>query len=344
MKKYKIQEHEKKTLSWWNNRKDKIDFDPFYQRKGGLWTESDKAYLIDSIINGFDIPKIYLCDFTWINSDLLNPKKKMYSVIDGKQRLEAIFDFFNGKLALNDNFEYFEDRGLKAGGMKYSDIKISHPEIAEKFEEFNLSVVVVITEEVEAINELFVRLNKSKALTGAEIRNAMKGPLPGIIRNISNHEFFKEYASFNNQRGQDKNLAAKLLIFEYYHCPKDTKKNSLDNFVSTRNIDKNQVELAYRKVLDNLDVLTNIFLPKDKLLKSAGLIPVYYEFIKNVEEKYLSLTRAFLTVFENNRKNLNEGNYAEFAIYNRSTNDEISFNKRISILFEEFKKWRYKIK
>lgn len=39
-------------------------------RKGGIWSERDKAYLIDSIINGFDIPKFYLSDFGMRSSTL----------------------------------------------------------------------------------------------------------------------------------------------------------------------------------------------------------------------------------------------------------------------------------
>jgi hypothetical protein len=337
MRKYKIQEHEKKTLVWWNNRREKIDTNPYYQRKGSLWTDADKAYLIDSIVNGFDIPKIYLCDFTWINNEKLNPNKKMYSVIDGKQRLEAIFGFFKNKIALNDDFIYFKNEKLQAGGMKYSDLKIKYPDIAEKFDEFNLSVVTVITDDIEAINELFVRLNKSKPLTGAEIRNAMKGKLPGIIRNIADHDFFKNYCSFADSRGQDKNAAAKILLFEYYEKPKDTKKKSLDQFIENPDIDHEKIELSYRKNLDNLDLMCTVFLPKDKILKSAGLIPVYYEFLKDKDDSELSVMRAFLTKFEYNRKNSKEKIFANFSIYNRSTNDENSFKKRLEILEKLFK-------
>ena len=83
-----------KTLSWWYSKRKKIDMNPPYQRRGRLWSDTDKAYLIDSIINGYDIPKLYIADFTWGNSEL-NLKKLPYAIIDGKQRFEAIFDFFN---------------------------------------------------------------------------------------------------------------------------------------------------------------------------------------------------------------------------------------------------------
>src|SRR5689334_18410826 len=87
------------TLKWWLNRRGSIDTAPPYQRRGRLWSDTDKAYLIDSILNGFDIPKLYMADFTFADSPL-NVKKLPYAIIDGKQRLEAILDFFDGKIRL----------------------------------------------------------------------------------------------------------------------------------------------------------------------------------------------------------------------------------------------------
>ncbi|MCX5643073.1 MAG: DUF262 domain-containing protein [Phycisphaerae bacterium] len=100
-KRFKITLMEAKTLSWWKSRRARIDMEPPYQRRGRLWSDTDKAYLIDSILNGYDIPKLYMADFTWGDSKL-NQKKLPYAIIDGKQRLEAIFDFFDGRITLTE--------------------------------------------------------------------------------------------------------------------------------------------------------------------------------------------------------------------------------------------------
>src|SRR2546423_9754785 len=115
-KKFKVTEMERKTLGWWRSRRSKIDMDPPYQRRGRLWSDTDKAYLIDSILNGFDVPKLHIADFTWADSPL-NLKKLPYAIIDGKQRLEAIFDFFDGVISLNEDFVYLEDSSIKLGGL-----------------------------------------------------------------------------------------------------------------------------------------------------------------------------------------------------------------------------------
>ena len=158
---FTIRNFESRTLSWWYDQRDNIDFQPSYQRKGRLWSDKDKSYLIDSILNGFDMPKIYIADFTFFNSEL-NEKRKPYAVVDGKQRFEAMFDFFNGELTLDKGFIYLEDPTLKLAGLSYKDIKALYPKIASIFENFNLSVISVITDSDAMINEMFIRLNKSK--------------------------------------------------------------------------------------------------------------------------------------------------------------------------------------
>jgi hypothetical protein len=80
-------------------------------------------------------------------------------------------------LTLDNEFIYQPDPKLKLAGLGYSDLCKLYPDVANVFNNWPLSVVHVVTDEQEKIDELFVRLNRSKPLTGAEIRNAMAGPV-----------------------------------------------------------------------------------------------------------------------------------------------------------------------
>ena len=66
---------------------------PEYQREKRLWNETDKSNLIDSILKGIDIPKLYFYKV---------PGAKIYEVVDGQQRLWAIWDFYDGLHKLAD--------------------------------------------------------------------------------------------------------------------------------------------------------------------------------------------------------------------------------------------------
>jgi hypothetical protein len=207
----------------------------------------------------------------------------------------------------------------------------------------------VSAQEEGPINELFVRLNRSKALTGAEVRNAMSGPAPRVIRQIAHHGFFRDNISFDVERGQDLNAAAKVLIFEYHEKLTETKKRNLDAFVKEMAQKKSdRLEVSGRRVLDILSDMSEIFLPKDRLLRSAGIFPVYFWLIRNTSEATFHRVREFLVRFEKMRKenrdlisaNPNDKKIdrelVEYDNFNRSTNDQQSHEERYAILKKRF--------
>lgn len=322
---------------------------PPYQRRGRLWSQSDKGYLIDSIINGFDIPKLYIADFQ-IGDSSLNRKKLPYAIIDGKQRLEAVFDFFSNELVLNEDFVWRQDESLKLGGLSLRDLRSSYPTVAETFEAETMDFMSVATDDEADIHELFVRLNRSKPLVGAEIRNALLGQIPDIIRSVAGHDFFEESIKFSVKRAADYNAAAKLVLFEYHGEIKSTKKKDLDKFAKGDDIDTARVELGGRRALANLDNCTEVFLPRDPLLSSAGILPVYYWLVRQTREEAHSYLREFLVQFEAGRKANREQQisqpkldpdpvYARYDTLNRSTNDVGSHRGRYELLKEQFTLW-----
>lgn len=346
---FKVMQFETRGLGWWRTQRSKIDMSPDYQRKGRLWSKTDKSFLIDSVLNHYDVPKIYIADFTFGDSKL-NKKKMSYAIIDGKQRLETFFDFYDGRTTLDEEFVYLENPSLKLGGMGYSDLRKNYPEIADDYDNFHIAVVHVITDDEARINELFVRLNRSKPLTGAEVRNAMLGPLPKITRLLVDHDFIQTCIGFPISRAQDKNAVQKILLFEYFEDLKETKRKNLDDFARMLSKgDEDKIELASRRALDNLDRMSEIFLPRDILLRSAGLLPVYYWFIRQQEMKYDLYIREFLLVVDRRRKEFKnrerdefipthglESIFIDFERYNRSTNDIKSHSGRYKILTNFF--------
>jgi len=335
---FKVQNHASRTLSWWYKQRSKIDFEPEYQRKGNLWSDKDKAFLIDSIINEYDLPKVYLADFTVLNT-ILNAKNMSYAVIDGRQRLESIIDFYEDKIKLNSDFILYSNPKIKIGGMTYSQIRSIHPDISEIFEEFNLDVMSVISDEESKVKDLFVRLNKSKPLTGAELRNAMKGVIPDLIRALADKKFFKESVKFSKSRGQDYNAASKILLIEYSKNFTDTKKKNLDKFVSLSN-NSDELELVYQaayRVEEVLDKMHSIFKTGDPLLSSSGLIPVYYELSKlNFDPGELHEFFNCFDLYVKDNSNNNE-TVNQFKQSVRSINDQGGLSKAYSIMLSSIK-------
>lgn len=339
-----------KTLSWWFDERENIDFDPPYQRRGSIWSDLDRQFLIDSILNGYDVPKVYIADFTFGNSQL-NNKGKQYAVIDGKQRLSAIFDFFDGRLELANDFVWSKEPNLRLSGLSYKDLLSNYPKVASKFANYSLTVMRVITDEEPRINELFVRLNKGKALTGAELRNAMGGLVPDYIRSISNHPFFTKKIAFSSNRRQSDNVAAKLLLLEFRGVAVDTKKVHLDRLVKDgiqAEAKAAEFEEAKNRVLGHLTTMANIFNEKDPLLRTQGPVTVYYWLVRQLEASRTSRLREFLVAFNALRVSarkqkdvMPDANQAllRYDLLDRSTNDQGSIEGRTNILARTFDGW-----
>jgi len=357
-----------RTLAWWRDERDEVDLDPVYQRKGHIWSEKQQQYLIDSIINGFDIPKLYVADFTFLDSKL-NIKKKKYAVIDGKQRLTTILNFFDGLLVLSKDFLYLEDPALKVQGFSYGDLAKNYPKIARRFDNMSLTVMSVITDDEADINELFIRLNSSKPLTGAELRNAMSGIIPQLIRNLAGHTFFTNRIKFNVVRSQDRNTAAKLLLLEHRGTIVDTKKAQLDALTTeafsivseeATDADEARISAAFEEAAEEtqstnveqsasrtrtiLDRLTSIFIEADELLRRQADIIVIYWLVRSTDPGLDKVVRPFLIKFELDRsankahKSSEQKNpeINEYELMARTSNDAGSIRIRHQILRRRF--------
>src|SRR5258708_38564830 len=109
-----------------------IELDPEYQRISGIWTHEKRQLLIDSLVNGFDVPKLYFHEF-------VPPKRKggkqyRYAIIDGKQRLQTIWDFIDGSLELAEDFKYLRDDKVEAAGLDYPTLATRYPQVKNRFD------------------------------------------------------------------------------------------------------------------------------------------------------------------------------------------------------------------
>lgn len=299
---FKVRPFESRTTSWWYLEKENLDLAPQFQRRGNVWSSYDKAFLVDSILNDYDMPKIYIADFSYVSTKL-NTANKAYAVIDGRQRFEAIFDFFQDKFALDKNFRFNEEPKLELKGLKYSELNSKHPRVATKFSNFNLSVMSVITDDNDRISELFVRLNRGRPLLGAEIRNAMKGRVPDAIRALREHAFFRKFVTFPRSRQQDGNVAAKILLTEFGGRFVDTKKSSIDDFVLVAELSESttSVDDTLRKSQEVLTRMTEVFVENDRLLRAQNNVLIFYWLVRQHPDDSAKALRDFISKFEAER-------------------------------------------
>ncbi len=201
------------TIMFLYSEREEINLSPDYQRMGGVWTKEKRRLLIDSILNDYDLPKIY---FHTLSNATYSKTGFRYAVIDGRQRLETIWNFMDGDFTLASDFEYQRDTKIDLSGLSYDDIAKRHPKIRVKFDSFVLPVVTVTTEndDLDLIEDMFSRLYEAVPLNAAEKRNSIGGYLVKAITDVSLHPFFTTKVRFSNNRYQHKEAAARFLLIE----------------------------------------------------------------------------------------------------------------------------------
>ena len=326
--------------------RDRIQLDPEYQRLSEIWTMDKRQLLIDTIINDFDVPKLYLHKF---RKPLTKDGKTFdYAIIDGKQRLESIWSFIDGKIALADEFEYFKDDKVNAAGMKYVELGQAYPDLKAQLDGFSLSTVCIETDDIEVIEEMFTRLNEAATLTAAEKRNAYGGPLPGAIRQLAKEKFFVTSLPFRNKRYRHYDLAAKFLLAEHAEKVVDTKKVYLDAFVEKFKSQPRQKAPPFvKKTKETMDLMVPIFTKNDPLLRQVGMVMLYYHLFRIAHQQGWEnkITRKRLLDFEKLREenrvtaeaNLEKADYdlIEFDKYSQSPNDGYAIKFRLKVLFDK---------
>lgn len=329
------------------SERDEIITGPDYQRNGGIWTLEKKQLLIDSIINNYDIPKIYFHQFS--REEKKNTGKS-YAIIDGKQRLEAIWGFIEGDFCLDDNFEYQDNPEIKLAGLSYDDLAKEHPKILINFDSFVLPIIGIQTDDLDLIEDMFSRLNEAAPLNAAEKRNAFGGDMVKAIRDVASHQFFTQKVRFNNNRYQHYESAAKFLLVEASQFENDklidTKKVYLDIMVRKFKTGSEALVNQFKEVVVSiLDVMAKSYTNKDILLRAQGGMVVNYMLFKWAGESKIQINRSWLLDFDQKVKDnrtLAESNYenADYELLEfdrlsqQGTNDASSIKERLRIVKE----------
>jgi hypothetical protein len=340
------------TVSRFQRMRDVVDLDPPYQREGNVWKPGARSTLIDSIINGLDLPKLY---FESAATRRIGPNglAYQYAVIDGKQRLEAIVAFLNDELPLAEDFIYFEDNAVNAAGLTLGALKSRYPLLAQRFLDYELPIVRVDSDSGDLIEEMFQRLNASTALNAAERRNALLGPTRDAANAVAAHQLLVARSPIRAARYKYRELGAKFLAIEHQLATKgkivDTKADTLyDLFVASRGSSP-QISAAemqqYRVDAEaTLERMTSVFENDDRLLASIGTVVVYYIAFRDARFAG-AVDRSKLLEFEGLRRaasSMGEDDPAygrsanarlrEYNVFVQSTNDGKAIARRAEIL------------
>jgi hypothetical protein len=261
----------------------KYILDPEYQRRK-RWDDARKSKLIESFIMNVPIPPIFLYEIDY----------SIYEVMDGQQRLTAIYDFYKGKFKLQE-LEYWQE----LEGRNYQNLP---EQVRRGIDRRYLSSIILLQETAKSQKEaeylkqiVFERLNSGgEQLTPQETRNALQnGKFNQLCIKLSKNEYFRKMWNFPLESEGEKNLLENesykkmedvelvLRFFAYRHC--DKLKSSVDKFLDEYLKQANSYPDETMNKLENLfnETINLIY----QILENSAFIPPKEDRNKNTPLK-----------------------------------------------------------
>jgi hypothetical protein len=235
------------TIAWLKDRfdDDELDLAPVFQRNP-VWTDSQKAFLMDSVLKGMPIPEIYMQETVDENGD------QQQIVIDGQQRIRACLEFLEGEFTLSSS------KTPEFAEMTFDDLPA-----AEKKRIFGYIFLTRVLPDMprDEVRAIFTRLNRNVvALNSQELRHATYwGPFLRQMEDLAEDEFWGRSGVFSAndvRRMLDVEFISELTI-GLLHGPQN-KKTSLERWYQmyeAEYAERSRVGRSFKHVLSEIDVL-----------------------------------------------------------------------------------------
>ncbi|MBE8712441.1 DUF262 domain-containing protein [Sphingobacterium hungaricum] len=278
----------------WHDKK-QLELSPKFQRKS-VWTDDARSFLMDTIIRGKPIPKIFIRQTLNIDT-----RQSIREVVDGQQRLRTILSY------LNDGFAISKNHNEEFGGYYFSQLSSIDLTIQSQILNYELSVDLLVNLPDREILDIFSRLNSYAVILNEQekIHASHFSQFKIVVDKLSHkyNEFWTENKLLTNQkilRMEDTTLVADLVI------------SILDGIQS-----KKQIKSYYNKYEKDFP-----FMMKDiesKFDQTILLIQsIFNEGLKNTEFRRIHLFYTLFTSFYHFQFGLKDFDLVAGDIHNKN--------------------------
>jgi hypothetical protein len=186
---------ERRALDKLYKRRDRYEI-PDWQREE-VWGTDRQQLLVDSILRGWKLPKFY---FLKTSED---PDE--FDVVDGQQRLKAIWAFFDGDIALS------EVSAAEFGGSRYEDLPEAR---SDAFDDYEIECDEITEASDADVKEFFQRLQAGLPLSSSEKLNSVHSRLRDYCTKVAKHAFFSETTAVSSRRYAYFDVVSKVVTLE----------------------------------------------------------------------------------------------------------------------------------
>ncbi len=234
--------------------RENIQLNPRFQRRDA-WNITRKSRFIESLILGFPVPLIVLATN--------NKEKGKFIVLDGKQRLLTILQFYGDSATPNNSFTLKDLEFLdNLNGCQYQDLEndFNLNDILDQLDNQTIRTIVIRNWKTESfLHKIFLRLNlENTPLSSQELRQALH---PGGFINFLDDRAIESQAlkkifksSYPDFRMRDTDILLRYVAFHYYLSDyRGDLKKFLDNACVSLNARWDQNSEEIKNIIDQFE-------------------------------------------------------------------------------------------
>ncbi|MEZ0130150.1 DUF262 domain-containing protein [Flavobacterium sp. LBUM151] len=279
----------KKISEIYRRVKDKsLILQPEFQRKF-VWTSEHKEEFIDTILNGYPFPEIYIAQ-KGIDMEMILTSEV---IVDGQQRLSTIIEYID------------EEDGSKTFGKKVPKYKALIENDRKDFLNYNVVFRDIGDIESDTIREIFRRINLTKfSLEQIEIHQALyDGEFISTGKDILNKIEEDEFPLFSESelsRMADLHYML-LLMATYINEGYFALDGEVENSIIKYNDEFSRRDEVYSIFTKNFLLIKKMDLPNDSIwFRKSNFFTLFIELLNKLTEANIDKIKKEILEFESN--------------------------------------------
>lgn len=309
----------------------KLIVDDTYQRRS-VWSEKDKVRLIETILLQLVIPEL----FFWKADTDPETGVSTTHIVDGQQRIKAIYSFINNEFKLKP--QYLLDESIKS---EYSNkyFKDLETETRKAFWNYQLMIIEIDSKATrDDIITMFNRLNLTDySLNDQEKRNSVSGEFAALARELSDNPLWDEKRLFTGsdvKRMKDVEFCASIVLLYRRGIIDQTDQSALNQAYEELQVGYKDAERDKEAVLAAIETISLFFV--------SGSVT---KFLRRKAQLYT----LFSVVFFMQRENIEVEQYQKdrlesfvklYSIFNNDMDLTGEISEQEKILFDWLKKYK----
>lgn len=309
----------------------KLIVDDTYQRRS-VWSEKDKVRLIETILLQLVIPEL----FFWKADTDPETGISTTHIVDGQQRIKAIYSFINNEFKLKPQYLLDESSKEKYANKYFKDLDT---ETRKTFWNYQLMIIEIDSAATrDDIITMFNRLNLTDYnLNDQEKRNSVSGEFAALAREISDNPLWDEKRLFTGpdvRRMKDVEFCASIILLHRKGIIDQTDQSALNQAYEELQVGYKDAEQDKEAVCAAIETIATFFISDNvtKFLRRKAQLYTLFSVVFYMQRENIAVEQC--------QKDRLECFVKLYSVFNNDMDLSGGISDSEKILFDWLKKYK----